>query len=164
MGHNEVVSSLAQRMKTVVSIRKISEDDVLQLSDLFVSVFNEPPWSQDWKKEWAYERLSIIFKSYRFYGFLAEVGNYPVAAILSRVGSFKGELELEIMENFVIKEERGKGIGIALLNELKSYAKVDGIKCFVLQTGRDTYAKDFYLKYGFEAHEDNLLMSHEFRC
>jgi GNAT superfamily N-acetyltransferase len=148
----------------MMSIRKIREDDVLQLSDLFVSVFNEPPWSQDWKKEWAYERLSIIFKSYRFYGCLAEVDNHPVAAVLSRLGSFKGELELEIIENFVIKDEQRKGIGVALLNELKSCAKVDGIRCFVLQTGRDTYAKSFYLTYGFKAHEDNLLMSHEFRC
>jgi len=147
-----------------MSIRKIREDDIPQLSDLFVSVFNEPPWSQGWRKEWAYERLSIIFKSYRFYGCLAEVDSHPVAAVLSRLGSFKGELELEIMENFVLRQEQRKGVGAALLNELKSYAKADGIRCFVLQTGRDTYAKRFYLKYGFDAHEDNVFMSHEFGC
>ncbi len=146
----------------MMSIRRIREDDIHQLSDLFVSVFNEPPWNQGWKKEWAHERLLIIFQSYRFYGCLAEVDNHPVAAVLSRLGSFKGELELEIMENFVIREEQRKGVGAALLNELKSYAKADGIQCFVLQTGRDTYAKEFYSKYGFEAHEDNLFMSHEF--
>ena len=153
---------LTQKIKTVMSIRKIREDDVLQLSELFVSVFNEPPWSQDWKKEWAYERLSIIFKSYRFYGCLAEVDDRPVAAILSRLSSFKGELELEIMENFVVREEQRKGVGASLLNELKSSARADGIRCFVLQTGRDTFAKNFYMKYGFRAHEDNLMMSHEF--
>jgi len=145
-----------------MKIRKIREDDVLQLADLFVSVFNEPPWSQDWKKEWAHERLSIIFNSYRFYGCLAEEDDQPVAAVLSRLGSFKGELELEIMENFVMREEQRKGVGAALLNELRSYAKADGIQCFVLQTGRDTFAKQFYLKYGFKAHEDNVFMSHEF--
>ena len=145
-----------------MKIRTIREDDLPQLADLFVSVFNDPPWSQEWQKEWAYERLSIIFKSYRFYGCLAEVDDNPVAAILSRLSSFKGELELEIMENFVLREEQRKGIGAALLNELKAYAKQDGIRCFVLQTGRDTFAKQFYLKYGFKAHEDNLLMSHEF--
>lgn len=143
-------------------IRKIQEDDIPQLSDLFVSVFNEPPWSQDWKKEWAFERLSIIFGSHRFYGCLAEVDKRAVGAVLSRLGSFMGELELEIMEMFVIRDKQRKDVGAALLNELKSYAQADGIQGFVLQTGRDTYAKDFYLKYGFEAHENNLLMSHEF--
>lgn len=143
-------------------IRKIREGDIPELSDLFVSVFNAPPWSQDWKKEWAVERLSIIFGSYRFYGCLAEVDGQAVGAVLSRLGSFKGVLELEIMENFVVKVEQRKGVGAALLNELKSSAQADGIQCFVLQTGRDTFAKDFYLKYGFHPHEDNLLMSHEF--
>ena len=143
-------------------IRNIREDDIPQLADLFVAVFNAPPWSQDWKKEWAYERLSIIHKSYRFYGCLVETENVPVAAILSRVGSFMGELELEVLEMFVSNSRQREGLGGVLLDELKSHAKTDGISCLVLQTGRDTFAKDFYLKYGFEAHENNLLMSYEF--
>lgn len=144
------------------TIRKILESDIDQLSDLFVSVFNQPPWSEGWKKEWAIERLSIIFNSYRFYGCLAEEGGKPIAAILSRLGSFKGALELEIMETFVSASEQRKGVGIAMRDDLKTQAKQDGISCFVLQTDKDTFAKNFYLKYGFTAHEANLLMSHEF--
>lgn len=146
----------------MINIRRIQQNDIDQLSDLFLSVFNEIPWNEGWKKEWAYERLSILFNSYRFYGYLAEVDNNPIAAVLSRLGSYKGELELEIMETFVGKEEQRKGVGATILNELKSQAKEDGISCFVLQTDRNTFAKSFYLKYGFSAHEDNLLMSHEF--
>ena len=145
-----------------MNLRVIAREDISGLSDLFVSVFKEPPWNEDWEKEWAYERLSIIFKSYRFYGYLAELNGRPVAAVLARIGSYKGELELEIVEMFVLKGEQRKGLGGALLDQLKVRAKSDGITCFALQTGRDTFAKDFYLKYGFAAHEDNLLMSLEF--
>ena len=78
-----------------MNIRKIEPDDLNDLSALFVSVFNSEPWSESWSKQWAYERLGIIFKSYRFYGYVAEKENVPVGAIFSRIGSYKGELEHE---------------------------------------------------------------------
>jgi aminoglycoside 6'-N-acetyltransferase I len=145
-----------------MDIRKIEEKDLEALAELFVSVFNSEPWSESWTKEWAYERLSIIFKSYRFYGYLAEKGNAPVGAVFSRIGSFKGELELEIIETFVGGIEQRKGVGKCLLEALKLQAKKEGIVCFVLQTDKTTFAKNFYLKYGFQGHEQNLLMSHSF--
>ena len=129
---------------------------------LFVSVFNSEPWSENWSKEWAYERLSIIFKSYCFYGYVAEKKNAPIGAIFSRIGIYKGELELEVIENFVSSDEQRKGVGAALMGELKLQAKKEGVVCFVLQTDKSTFAKNFYLKYGFQEHEENLLMSHVF--
>ena len=145
-----------------MDIRNIEESDLSDLSELFLAVFNEPPWDQGWKKSWALERLSIIYKSYRFYGLVVEEDGKAIAAVFARIGSFMGELELEIMEMFVSASVQRKGVGGELLNALKEMATKDGIQCFVLQTGSDTFAKDFYLKYGFNAHVDNLLMSHEF--
>ena len=145
-----------------MNIRKIEKRDLNVLADLFVSVFNSEPWNESWTKEWAYERLGIIFRSHRFYGYVAEKEDAPVGAIFSRVGSYKGILELEIVENFVSGNAQRKGLGAALMNELKFQAMKEGISCFVLLTDKTTFAKDFYLKYGFEGHEQNLLMSHEF--
>lgn len=93
---------------------------------------------------------------------MAEEGKTPVGAIFSRIGSYKGELELEIVEIFVSSTEQRKGVGAALMNELKSRAEKEGIVCFVLLTDKTTFAKDFYLKYGFQGHEENLLMTHVF--
>ena len=145
-----------------MNIRKIESSDLTILSELFVSVFNAEPWSESWTKEWAYQRLSIIFKSYRFHGFVAEKKGVPVGAIFSRIGSYKGELEVEVIENFVSCAEQRKGVGAALMGELKMQAKKEGAVCFVLLTDKTTFAKDFYLKYGFQGHEENLLMSHVF--
>ncbi|RXJ74950.1 hypothetical protein CS022_01865 [Veronia nyctiphanis] len=145
-----------------MNIRKIEEKDLDCLADLYVSVFNAEPWNDNWTKAWAYERLEIIFKSYRFYGYAAENENGLIGAVLSRVGSFKGELELEIVELFVSSKEQRKGVGVTLMDELKSHAKRDNITCFYLLTDKTTFAKDFYLKYGYHGHEENLLMTHEF--
>jgi len=145
-----------------MKIRKIEEKDLEALADLFVLVFNAKPWSENWTKEWAYERLNIIFKSYRFYGYIAEIDDAPVGAVFSRIGSYKGELELEVVEMFVIGQQQRKGAGTALLDELKYQAKKNQIVCVVLQTDKTTFAKDFYLKYGFKGHDENLLMTHIF--
>lgn len=146
----------------MTGIRKIEEEDLDALSELFVSVFNSEPWNENWTKEWAHERLSIIFQSYCFYGYIAEEKGIPVGAIFSRIGSYKGELELEIMENYVSASKQRNGVGKALMSELKLEAKKAGVACFVLQTDKTTFAKNFYLKYGFQGHEENLLMSYEF--
>jgi len=143
-------------------IRRIEFNDLERLSELFVIVFNHEPWNENWTQDWAYERLSIIYKSHGFHGLVAEVGNAPIGAIFSRMGSYKGELELELIENYVAPTEQRKGVGAALMNELKLQAKKEGVVCFALQTDKTTFAKDFYLKYGFQAHEENLLMSHTF--
>ena len=145
-----------------MNIRKIEEKDLDVLAELFVSVFNSEPWSENWNKEWAYERLSIIFKSYRFHGYVAEENNVPIGAIFSRIGSYKGKLELEVIENFVNSNDQRQGVGAALMGELELQAKREGVVCFVLQTDKTTYAKDFYLKHSFQEHEENLLMSRVF--
>lgn len=145
-----------------MNIRRIEERDLKVLAELFVSVFNAPPWNESWTIKWAYDRLDIIFKSHRFYGYVAEKHGTAIGAIFSRLGSYKGMLELEIIENYVSGNAQRKGVGAALMSELKLQAQQDGISCFVLQTDKTTFAKEFYLKYGFEGHEENLLMSHGF--
>ena len=145
-----------------MNIRSIEERDLHALAELFVSVLNAEPWSECWTKGWAYERLSIIFRSHRFHGYVAEKEGVPIGAIFSRIGSYKGLLELEIVENYVSSNAQRNGVGSALMSELKFHAEKEGITCFVLQTDKTTFAKNFYLKYGFEGHEENLLMSYEF--
>ncbi len=144
---------------SLVTVQKITDTDLPELARLFVEVFSAAPWDQPWTQESALERLSIIRQSYGFYG-LQLVQNYkPIAGVLARLGSFLGELELEIVEMFVSNAHQRIGLGGDLLDALKQQASRDKIHCFVLQTGADTFAKDFYLKHGFKAHEDNLLMS-----
>jgi len=142
-----------------MKIRKIKEQDLRPLAELYVSVFKQEPWNEDWKVDWAYERLSFIFKSHRFYGYIAEENQSILGGVFSRIGSYRGRLELEIVEYYVCSGHQRKGVGSALLEELKNVAETDGISCFVLQTDKNTYAEDFYAKHGFEAHEENLLMS-----
>lgn len=145
----------------MIKIRKIREEDLAKLAELFKSVFNRAPWSENWKYDWVYQRLFIIFMSYGFYGCLAESNNIIVGSVLSRISSYKGELELEIVECFVSTEAQRQGVGSALLDNLMLYSKKQKISSLILFTDRNTYANEFYKKYGFLSHDENVFMSYK---
>ena len=147
-----------------MEIRPIELADLDVLSDVFVSVFNSAPWNENWKKPWALERLEILLHSYKSCGFLAIEDAEIVGAVFSRLGSYMGDLELEITEMYVIGHHQRRGVGAALIAEIQNYAVTNKISCLVLQTDKNTFAKDFYIGLGFEGHEENLLMTKQIKC
>ncbi|MFH0773557.1 MAG: GNAT family N-acetyltransferase [bacterium] len=83
--------------------------------------------------------------------FVAEKGSQIVGVAdlhivpVMRRGYFQGHVE-----DFVIKEnERGKGIGVTLINSIKDYCKKEGIKVIKLSSGLElTRAHKFYINNG----------------
>lgn len=55
---------------------------------------------------------------------------------------------------FILKSERKKGIGAALLKQAKEKTKKDGYKFVLLQTETNNPAKDLYEKLGWKKDKD----------
>lgn len=127
-------------------------------------MFQSPPWSETWKESWALERLDIIFRSQGFCGFVALENDSAVGAIFSRLASFKGKKELEVVEMYVSINDQREGIGAALMQKTEQYAQSKNIQSIVLLTDKNTYAKSFYTKLGFSAHPNILFMYKDFKC
>ncbi len=141
-----------------MNIRKILKDDINQLSELYIKVSKEPPWNEYWKKEWAIERLSILFNCPGFYGYLCEAEGVFLGAIFSRKNSYLGNLELEVEELFVSPDHQGRGLGSQLMSKLSSSAKKDGISVLVLLTEKDSPAEKFYLNKEFKTKDEIVFM------
>lgn len=141
-----------------MNIREIADSDISELSHLYVAVSKEPPWCEEWKYEWAKERLSIIFSCPGFFGYLVDNEGEIIGAVFSRKGSYQGEYELEVEELFVSSKHQGEGVGSCLISQLKIAAKESGISALVLLTDRGTPAEEFYLKREFKIKEDTLFM------
>lgn len=150
--------------ESLINIREIESSDLISLSKLFVEVFQSHPWNETWKETWAFERLDIIFRSYGFCGFLALETDSVVGAIFSRLASFKGEKELEVVEMYVSVIHQRKGVGAALIQKTEDYAKANDIKNIVLLTDKNTYAKSFYTKFSFSPYPENLFMCKSVNC
>lgn len=68
-----------------INIRAIAQQDLQTISKLYVSVFSNPPWNEDWEFTWAYERLNWVFQSQGFAGYIALKGEETLGAIMGQV-------------------------------------------------------------------------------
>lgn len=144
-----------------MNIRKIYREDIKALSELYVSVFSKAPWNETWESSWADERLSEIFASPGFIGYLCKYENNLVGAILGRSLSFKGRREFEILEFFVNTKNQNSGSGSKLLSTLEAELTSKAYKYTTLLTARNSDAERFYNNRGYNSSTKMVFMSHE---
>lgn len=145
----------------MTGIREILEQDIVPISNLYISVFKEAPWNEEWRLNQAVERLMGIYNSPGFYGLLHEDMDNPVAVILGRSLTFRNWKEFEIMELFVNPAYQGMGIGSELVKQLEFDLKQKGYFKTTLLTARDTQVEEFYVKNGYKTSNRMIYMSHE---
>ncbi|MBE7380994.1 MAG: GNAT family N-acetyltransferase [Leptolyngbya sp. SIO1E4] len=142
-----------------MNIRKITVQDLDKLCHLFVEVFRQEPWNEEWKIEWVEERLKYILNSQYSESLLAENANEIVGAVLGRGMPFKGNLNFEIVELFVSPTLHNQGIGTKLLTALEqSLAQSNYYRIFLL-TASGSPAESFYRKCGYVTNEQLCFMT-----
>ena len=66
----------------------IAKKDLKPISQLYVSVFTNPPWNEDWQYKWAYERLNWIYQFKNFAGFINLDGNKTIVNVRLKAKSY----------------------------------------------------------------------------
>lgn len=108
-----------------ITVRKIKESDIALLAD-FMRQLNKYEGLGDKCiiSEEAYRKM--IFEEKCLFGLIAEMGGKAVGAALYyfyRISSLAGKKVLYLEELFVSPEERKKGVGKAVFDEIKKAAK-----------------------------------------
>lgn len=135
-----------------VKLRKVLPDDLHKFIEAYIKAYET-------LSDYKYTTRSEIKNYFKWLykrdkeGFLvAEKNENPVGFIAADSNwiNHEGEKVLEIHEIFVIPEERKKGIGSLLLEEILKYGKNKKIKKAELWVGKTNYqAINFYKKFGF---------------
>lgn len=144
-----------------MKITEIVKDDLNSLGKLYVRVYKEEPWREEWKLEWAIDRLENIYTSPGFMGLKIVEKKIIKGAILGRTTDFSGRKELEITEFFVDPESQKKGLGKQLLITLEGKAKKEGYSYCTLLTSTKVDAFEFYKKNGYHVKDNVVFMVHE---
>lgn len=144
-----------------MKIREIAEADLGRISQLYVSVFNNPPWNENWEYSWAYDRLNWIYRSQGFIGVLNLEKNQINGAILGRFVPFKGRKGFEIVEFLVDTNCQNKGIGTELLTQLESNLKQSEYDFVLLLTAKNTAVESFYLNLNYRRDDRLALLRHQ---
>jgi aminoglycoside 6'-N-acetyltransferase I len=134
----------------MLSIRPFEAGDLDECTALYVSVFAEPPWNEEWTPADARRHLEQTCKTPGFVGLVALDGGHIVGVVtgVSRCGATGDYVLLDDM--FVDHTVRGQGIGRRLIEELKQRVARQGAIALALFTQATSHAADFYRRYGFE--------------
>lgn len=141
-------------------IIRIGMESLESCAELYVKVFNSPPWNDGWRLEDARERLSDIFGHPRFVGIGLVDGHEQLMGFL--IGHSEKWLESRhfyIHEMCIDNELQGRGLGTRLLSFLEHFCGDNGINRMYLLTARDGQAESFYTRNGFYTSPKMVMMA-----
>ena len=119
-------------------------------AELFVSVFNSPPWNDRWTMLTAKLRLGELITTGTFVGKAAYDDGILLGIIL---GHF------QIQEFCVRTEHQQSGCGSRLLSALKDELNAIGVVNIYLITQRGESTEGYYKRRGFTASDKMIVMS-----
>ena len=143
-----------------MSISGITVENLEACAELFVEVFNQPPWSESWTISQAIERLQFYFDTPNFIGACFYEGEELLGFVLGNYEPYQSENLYILKEMCVSLESQGKGVGSSLVKHIHALLKTKGISTVNLITKVDGLAERFYLKNGYyKSHKMGLYVA-----
>lgn len=144
-------------MDQTLQIRELSPSDTESIENLFLSVFTQEPWNDDWSDEsqlHAYIRDIIGNPNSLSIG-LFKAGELIGLSLGFVIHWFTGT-EYYIREFCVATQSQGKGYGSTFIEKIRNHLEEKSIVGIILSTDKDTSAYRFYEKNGFSLLEKSV--------
>ena len=130
-------------------IREFTIADFQKCRELYIRVFNNEPWNDDWTTESANAYLQELTEHNRFLGYTLWDENILIGAIFAHKKRFKGD-EIFIDELFISPDYQRAGYGTMLMEEVEEYANKNSFVSVTLLTSIRKPAFNFYEKLGYK--------------
>jgi ribosomal protein S18 acetylase RimI-like enzyme len=145
----------------VFKLRKYRPTDLDRCVQLFIRVFAQPPWEDEWpSEERAKAYLGDIVAAPGFRGFVAYEGRQILGMCFGHIVHWWAGDEYYLDEFCVDLDVQRSGIGTALVGYAEEQMVQEGVHLVVLLTERGTLAEDFYAKNGFATNIKLAFMYH----
>ena len=142
----------------IMRIEKLDEKHLKECSRIYIETFNNEPWNDNWNEITSFKRLKDIYDTPGFLGLVVFEKDQLKAAVLGNIEQWYEGCMYNLQEIFVKKEEKYSGIGSYLILELQKMIKEGGVNSISLFTSRSNLTEKFYIKNGFTAEEDMIMM------
>ena len=148
-----------------MTFRSKVQPDILQITSketldactmLFIKVFNDSPWNDEWTMATARPLLNCYFNTPQFIGLMAVANKTPLGCIMGNIEpNFAGDI-FYLRELFVAPDHKNKGIGKYLMAALKKELSLKNAATLVLFTRNTIFS--YYQQFGFvNQHEMGLM-------
>ncbi|HFI0903075.1 GNAT family N-acetyltransferase [Streptococcus suis] len=142
-----------------MELKELTLADMEMVKELFLSVFSQEPWNDDWSDEEQLDRyLGDLLSHPRALCFgLLDQGKL-IALSLGHIRYWYEGTEYRIEELCIARNYQGRGIGKDFLKRIEEQLIVRNIVHILLQTERNVPAFSFYEKCGFRTLEEDVTM------
>ncbi|MGO0039864.1 GNAT family N-acetyltransferase [Streptococcus suis] len=142
-----------------MELKELSSSDMEMVKQLFLSVFSQEPWNDDWSDEEQLDRyLGDLLSHPRGLCFGLIDQDMLIALSLGHIRYWYEGTEYRIEELCISRDYQGRGIGQDFLKRIEEQLIERRIVHILLQTERNLPAFTFYEKCGFRALEDDVTM------
>lgn len=140
-------------MFKLMDISKLEE-----YTNLFVRVFNNPPWCDSWTYQTAKKRIHDMMSAPTFFGLSLYKDNTCIGIIFGQKEQFYNGVHFQIQEFCIDTNYQSMGYGTKLLNEFIS--KLESIEVYqvYLITSKGEKTEKFYNHKGFETSKNMIVM------
>ncbi|HFI0040599.1 TPA: GNAT family N-acetyltransferase [Streptococcus suis] len=142
-----------------MELKELTLADIEMVKQLFLSVFSQEPWNDDWSDEEQLDRyLGDLLSHPRALCFgLVDQGKL-IALSLGHIRFWYEGTEYRIEELCISRDYQGRGIGKDFLKRIEEQLVERKIVHILLQTERNLPAFSFYEKCSFRALEEDVTM------
>ncbi|NQN54176.1 GNAT family N-acetyltransferase [Streptococcus suis] len=142
-----------------MELKELTLADMEMVKQLFLSVFSQEPWNDDWSDEEQLNRyLGDLLSHPRALCFGLIDQDMLIALSLGHIRYWYEGTEYRIEELCVARDCQGRGIGKDFLKRIEEQLAERNIIHILLQTERHLPAFSFYEKCGFRALEEDVTM------
>ena len=141
-----------------MQIQPIEQWQVAHCTELFLAVFNSPPWNEAWPTSAATKRLGDLFHTPGFYGVIAVEGREAAGFAMGHVEQWDRGQHFYLQEMCVAPPSQRRGIGTALMQTLCYDLMAMQVEKIYLLTARASAAESFYKKHGFYVSQKMVMM------
>ncbi|HFI0335409.1 TPA: GNAT family N-acetyltransferase [Streptococcus suis] len=142
-----------------MELKELTLADIEMVKKLFLSVFSQEPWNDDWSDEEQLDRyLGDLLSHPRALCFGLIDQDMLIAISLGNIRYWYEGTEYRIEELCIARDYQGRGIGQDFLKRIEEQLVERKIIHILLQTERNLPAFSFYKKCGFRALEEDVTM------
>ncbi|HEM5123328.1 TPA: GNAT family N-acetyltransferase [Streptococcus suis] len=142
-----------------MELKELTVADMEMVKELFLSVFSQEPWNDDWSDEEQLDRyIGDLLEHPRALCFGLVEQDSLIAISLGHIRFWYEGTEYRIEELCIARNYQGRGIGQDFLKRIEEQLIERKIVHILLQTERNLPAFSFYEKCGFRALEEDVTM------
>lgn len=136
-------------MRPTFATVALTAENIADCADLYLGVFNAPPWNDGWEHAAVQERLAAFMAFPTARGLALQVEGAPVAMVLGWKERWVNGWTFHIKEMCVAAPVQRQGAGAALMQALEEVLRAEGVVSLNLQTLEEAPAFGFYEGLGY---------------